>query len=375
MTPYRISARERTAREQAPRSARTSLRIVGVLFVVAGIAAAASVSIIGGNDIRCAVGIGVWVDRTLAVIVPLVVLAMGIRAGRHTAFRTAAFATAAAWVAALAVRFPPLVDTYAIAVTAALVRVVAISGLALLPFIAARRRVVVRWPLFSIIALAAGDAARKLDLARYEVLPAQFDPSPSTMTLCALLAYAFFVAARELGGESIDERAERFVPLATTLFPTDVERTAFLGPVRLATDAVLAFVIATLVATTTTVAYSRSLRLDAPPAGPEASALLIVFTAALVWLKRSSNGISLAPIVGAVFATLASVFSTMFHNGAAMSVALLPLGVAILGLGVVAPRTRNASGRTMRRWVTFVSAAGVFLASAGFFAIYSFPQG
>jgi hypothetical protein len=90
---------------------------------------------------------------------------------------------------------------------------------------------------------------------------------------------------------------------------------------------------------------------------------------------RSANAISLAPIIGAIAATAAAIFSTMYANGAAMSVALIPLGVAVLALGVVAPRTRDADARTMRRGVTFVSASGVMLGSAGFFAIYSFGQG
>jgi hypothetical protein len=375
LTPYRSSARERRAPEDARRATPAILRLVGTLFVLAAAASAVALYIFGGGDPRRAIAIGVWVDRTVGLIVPIVLLALGICAAPRTPLRVAAVGTSAAWLAAFGARFPPLVDSYAITASISLVRVVAVAGLSLLPFLAAHRRVVPRWTLFSIIGLAAGDGARKIDLARYGVVPAHFDPSPTTMAICALLAYTFLVAARELGGESIDERAERFAPIATALFPTEVERNAFLGPVRLATDAVLAFAIATLVATTTTVAYSRSLRLDAPPAGPEASALLVIVTAALIWLKRSANAISLAPIIGAIAATAAAIFSTMYANGAAMSVALIPLGVAVLALGVVAPRTRDADARTMRRWVTFVSASGVMLGSAGFFAIYSFGQG
>lgn len=375
MTPYRISARERRAHEHAPRTTTTSLRLVGALFAIAAGASVACLSLIGGNDVQLSVAIGVWIDRTLAVVVPIVVLAMGVRAAARTPLRTAAFVTGGAWVLALIARFPPVVDSYGITATIALIRVVAVAGLALLPFLAAPRRVVPRWPLFSIIALAAGDAARKIDLGRYGMVPTHFDPSASTLALCTLLAFVFLVSARELSDESIDERADRFGPITSTLFGSAHDRATFLGPVRLATDALVAFSVATLVATTTTVAYSRSFRLDAPPAGAHAAALVVLFLVATVWLKRASRNASYAPVVSAIIATLAATFSAMFTNGFAFSVALLPLGLAVIGLGVVAPRTKDASARTMRRWVTFVSATGVMLASAGFFSIYSYGQG
>lgn len=375
--PYRISARERPTRDRAPLAAARALRIVGGLFAAAGAASAVALAVIGGSELRSSVGIGAWVDRGVAVVVPLVVLAMAVRAAPHTRLRRAAFATAGVWLAAFVGRVAHVVDqdSYALSVSVSVVRVFAVAGLALLPVVAGSRRVVPRWPALAAIALSAGDAWQKIGMGRDRVLPAQFDPSSTTMALCALLAYAFLVAGRELGGESIDERADRFGPIPTTLFATNAARATFLGPVRLATDALLAFAIVTLVATTTTVAYSRSFRLDAPAAGAEASALVVLFTASLSWLKRSSNEASFAPIAAAIVATIAAIFSTMLVSGAALSVALLPLGIAVIGLGVVTPRTRDADARTMRRWVTFVSAMGVMLASAGFFAIYSYGDG
>jgi hypothetical protein len=376
MTPYRISGRERPARDRIFGSRATSLRLLGALFAIAATASAVSLAIIGGNDVRSAVTIGALTDIGLATVVPLLVFVIGARAAPGTPLRKVAFATCGIWLALLSVRLPALADSYASAVVAAVLRIAGVAGLALLPFIAGPRRVFPRWPLFAIIALGAGDSVRKLDMARYHLLPAQFDPSPSTMALCILVAYALFTAARAIADESLDEQAERYSPPSdATLFASANARNAFLGPVRLATDVLLAFAVVTLVATTTTVAYSRSLRLDAPPAGAEASALVVLFTAAIVWLKRRSNDVSYAPVVGAMMASVAAIFSTMFANGAALSVALLPFGVAVIGLGVVAPRTRDATARTMRRWVTFVSATGVMLGSAGFFAIYSFSHG
>lgn len=353
------------------------LRAVGGFFVAGAAASAVALTIIGGNDLDDAVRIGFWVDHAVTILLPLAVLAIAVRAAPRSRLRTIAFVTGGTWLFALAGRLPAAlaIDTYAVSACVSVVRTVAVALLALLPVLAAERRVVPRWPLFATIALAAGDGARKIGMARYGVLPAQFDPSPSTMVLCALLAYAFFTSARELADESIDERADRFAPISTTLFPAAADRAAFLGPIRLATDAVLAFAIATSVATTTTVAYSRSFRLDAPAAGPETSALIIVATGALIWFKRSWNGVSFAPIIAAVVASMAASFSTMFANGAALSLALLPFALAVVGLGVVAPRTRDTDARTMRRWVTFISATGVMLGSAGFFSIYSFGSG
>jgi hypothetical protein len=345
--------------------------------VAAAAAFAVALSIIGGHDIRRAIDIGMWVDRTLGFALPIAAFAMGVRAKPQTLLRTTAFVTGGAWVAALAARAPYVaaMDSFAIAVGVSLARVVAVAGLALLPVVAVSRRVVPRWPLLSTIALAAGDATQKTEIATYHVVRPQFDPSPMTMAIFVLLAYAFLVAARELRHESIDEYAERFSPMPSKLFATEAARGAFLGPVRLATDAVLAFAVTMLVATTTTVAYSRTFRLDAPPAGAESAALVVVLTAALLWIKRSYDGISLAPVVAGVIAVIATVFSALFVNAAALSMALLPLGVAVFGLAIVAPRTRDAEARTMRRWGTFVAATGVALASAGFFAIYSLGQG
>jgi hypothetical protein len=371
VTPYRISAREEKTRDRASSSTATLLRIAGGAFVAAAVASVIAVSLVDASGVRDAVAIGVWVDRVLAVGVPILAIAMGARAKRGSLLRMLAFATAGVWVATMIARLqqPAAVDIRAMAVGFALLRIVSIAGVALLPMVAARRHVLPRWPLLASIGLSAGNASQMLALGSYPVMLAQFEPSLATIVLCALLGYAFLSAARELRGETIDDRAERFPPDATALFEDARGRAAFLGPVRLATDAALAFAIVTFIATTSTVAYSGSLRLDGASAGPEASAFVVLVTGALLWHHR--KGVSAAPVVAALVATVAAVVSTVTASAAAFSVALLPLGLAIFGVGIVAPKTRDAATPTMRRWVKLVSATGVMLASAGFFSIYS----
>jgi hypothetical protein len=256
-------------------------------------------------------------------------------------------------------------DSTVLASIFAVVRVLAIAGLALIPSASAPRRVLPRWPVFAAIALAAGDVSAKLVLVHYPVLVSELDPSLTTIALCALMAWLFYGTARELTGESIDDRADRLAPNAARLFPDPLARAAFLGPIRLATDAALAFAVAI------TAGHGSAFRLDAFNTGVEGAALIVLVTAALFWHQRSSRSVSAAPLAAGIIAALASVASASFSIATAFSIALLPFGLAVLGIGVVAPRTTDPETRTMRRWVKLVSAMGVMFASAGFFAVYS----
>lgn len=366
MTPYRISARESKPRAAAPLALATTLRVAGRSFVAVAVASALAMMLVDARDVRLSVSISIWADRVFAIVVPVLAVAIGARATKDARLRTWAFATAAAWLITDVARLPQVgfVESNVLAGSVAVARVLATAGLALLPSVAARRQVLPRWPVFAVIALAAGDASDHLALGSFPALLAQIDPSLTSILLFALLAWTFFGAARALSGETIDDRVERRSEDAGALFPDGRARAAFLGPVRLATDAALAFAVAG-------VGHSRSFRLDEHTAGVAQSALVVIVMGALVWHHRSWKRISAAPVVAALIATIAAVASTATGSTMASSVALLPFGLAILGLGVVAPRTSNPDTRTMRRWVKLVSAMGVMFASAGFFALYS----
>jgi hypothetical protein len=201
-----------------------------------------------------------------------------------------------------------------------------------------------------------------------------FAPSWTMIALLAVIAYAYLTAARELRDESLDARAARFPSAPGMLFPTTEERAAFIGPVRFTNDAIIALAVLTATESTSSFAYSRSFRLDAPPSSVGVAALTVVILASLVWLKRVSTEGSYAPIAGALTAAAAAIYSACFRSGPAGSVALLLASTAVIGLVVVAPRTAKTT-RTMKRWVTFISASGVLLGSAGFFALTSTSEG
>jgi hypothetical protein len=366
VTPYRISAREEKTRDAEPRTLATMLRLVAGTFGATGVALLLAMATFDAGNARDATFVSVWTDQVFAIVVPLLVLAIGARATAGSRLRTLAFATAGTWLVLLVARFSSfgLAESTVRAGGVGVLRVLAVAGLALVPAIAAPRRVLPRWPLFAAIALTAGDAADKLALARYPALLAQLDPSLTNIVLCALLAWTFFGGARALAGESIDDRAERLAPDARALFPDGRARAAFLGPVRLATDAALAFAVVA-------VGHARTFRVATATEGLECAALVVLVTGALLWCRRLSKDVSAAPIVAAFLATMTAVASTWTGDGRGFSIALLPFGLAILGVGVVAPRTTDPEARTMRRWVKLVSATGVMLSAAGFFELYS----
>lgn len=367
MTPYRISAREPKTRDAAPATLATSLRLAAASFTAVAIAAALAMGLVNtSHDVRSSISVSIWIDRAFAVAIPLLVLAIGARAAKGARVRSFAFATSGLWLVTLLARIPQIGEreSNVVALAIAIAHVLAIGGVALLPSLAASRHVVPRWPVFAAIALAVGDAADQLALGRHPVLLTQVRPSLTTLVLFALMAWTFYGAARELAGETIDDAAARLGENAPSLFPDPRARAGFLGPVRLATEAALAFAIVT-------VAHGRAFRLDAPTVSVESAALVVLSTAALLWQRRSARGGSAAPLVASVAACVAMIASVWSQSVIAFDIGLLPFGLAILGLGVVAPRTTDPDTRTMRRWVKLVSATGVMFASAGFFALYS----
>jgi len=385
--PYRTSALATRTREIIPLPTVLGLRFLALSFALAA-AACVLVFVLLARDTtgEGAFTIGAALPRVMSFAIPVGMALVGIRTLRDTRVRSIALGTAALWIAALLVeiffyRFQHssrscegdfIHESFGFSLPAIVVivicRALGFAGLASIPFFAAPRRVFGRWAFLAAGAIAIANTYQAAVYAHDRVLWTWLEPSISSLVMFGLLAYGFHDLARVLREESVDERADR-LPLAfPRLFATPEQRAAFIGPVRLATDLVAALAVVTFATTAGPLAYGFSLRGSVLPTGVDACVLFASLGIALIWLRRAIRG-SLAPAFAAIAAAAVAIFSASSGSGAVGSAALFIVPAGIIGLVVVAPRAEEGAVRTMRRWVTTISAAGVLLGSAGFFAL------